>query len=250
MTAENRRKLLRGLGISAGAALLLTVSGAFGTEDEPFLVRLAFWLCALAAGSLFGELCQPWVARRIDMDARPWMHILALTALIAVPMSLFVWAATGLFFDGALYPLSYLPLFVLPVVTVTAAFCALEVFLGRSTPVQTHASAEEDAAPPRFLERLPPHLRAARLIAVEAEDHYLRVHTAAGSDLILMRLSDAVAELEGVEGAQTHRSWWVARDAVRGASRGDGRATLELESGLSAPVSRRYARALREAGWY
>ena len=32
--------------------------------------------------------------------------------------------------------------------------------------------------------------------------------------------------------------------------RGDGRATLALEGGLTAPVSRRYARALREAGWY
>ena len=39
-----------------------------------------------------------------------------------------------------------------------------------------------------------------------------------------MRLSDAVEELEGLEGAQTHRSWWVARDAVRGVERGDGRA--------------------------
>ena len=65
-----------------------------------------------------------------------------------------------------------------------------------------------------------------------------------------MRLSDAVTELEGLEGAQVHRSWWVARDAVTGARRGDGRATLEVEGGLTVPVSRRYARALREAGWF
>ncbi|HVL41148.1 MAG TPA: hypothetical protein VM348_03255, partial [Brevundimonas sp.] len=37
---------------------------------------------------------------------------------------------------------------------------------------------------------------------------------------------------------------------VRGVSRGDGRAVLTLEGGIVAPVSRRYARALREAGWY
>ena len=65
-----------------------------------------------------------------------------------------------------------------------------------------------------------------------------------------MRLSDAVAELQGLEGAQTHRSWWVARDAVRDVRRGDGRATLTLEGGISVPVSRRHARALRAAGWY
>ncbi|MNC82399.1 LytTr DNA-binding domain protein [compost metagenome] len=69
-----------------------------------------------------------------------------------------------------------------------------------------------------------------------------------------MRLSDALAELEGLEGAQTHRSWWVAKGAVASIARGDGRAALTLEGGpdsdLIAPVSRRYARALREAGWW
>ena len=102
----------------------------------------------------------------------------------------------------------------------------------------------------RFLDRLPFKLRGSVIWAVSSEDHYLRIHTDRGSDLILMRLSDALVELEGLEGAQTHRSWWVARDAVRDVSRGDGRATLTLEGGIEAPVSRRYAKALREAGWY
>jgi DNA-binding LytR/AlgR family response regulator len=56
--------------------------------------------------------------------------------------------------------------------------------------------------------------------------------------------------LDGLEGAQTHRSWWVAKAAVRAVERGDGRASLTLDGGITAPVSRRYARALREAGWY
>ena len=66
----------------------------------------------------------------------------------------------------------------------------------------------------------------------------------------VLPLADALAELEGLEGAQTHRSWWVARDAVRDVARGDGRATLTLDGGLSVPVSRRHARALRAASWY
>jgi DNA-binding LytR/AlgR family response regulator len=98
--------------------------------------------------------------------------------------------------------------------------------------------------------RLPEKLRDARIEAVEAEDHYLRIHTDAGSALILMRLSDAVEELAGVEGARTHRSWWVARHAVRKAERGGGRATLRLASGLQVPASRSYARELRRAGWF
>jgi DNA-binding LytR/AlgR family response regulator len=138
---------------------------------------------------------------------------------------------------------------VVPVFSIAAAVSALVVLLGKATPIETMASVDA-AQPARFIERLPLHLRAGRLIAVQAEDHYLRVHTDLGSDLILMRLSDAVAELDGLEGAQTHRSWWVAKDAVRGVTRGDGRATLVLEGGLTAPVSRSYAATLREAGWY
>ncbi|MBP9755381.1 MAG: LytTR family transcriptional regulator DNA-binding domain-containing protein, partial [Phenylobacterium sp.] len=104
-------------------------------------------------------------------------------------------------------------------------------------------------APVKFLERLPLKLRGAEIWAVEAEDHYLRLHTSKGQDLILMRLADAVAELEGIEGAQVHRSWWVARDAVADARRGDGRATLTLKDGSEVPVSRTYAKLIRDAGW-
>lgn len=249
MTPERRRELVRSVGVAVAAALVLTLTGAFGTGAEPFPQRLIYWLLVMAVGSAWGHLSQGLLARRMDLDGRPGLHILLLTFMVAVPMCLFVWAATGLFFRGALYPVSALPLLVVPVVTVTAAMSALVVLLGRGTPVQTHASADS-AGPAPFIERLPLHLYGARLIAVEAQDHYLRVHTDRGSDLILMRLTDALGELEGLEGAQTHRSWWVAKDAVRAASRGDGRATLTLDGGLTAPVSRRYARALREAGWY
>src|SRR5690606_13712732 len=104
--------------------------------------------------------------------------------------------------------------------------------------------------PVRFLERLPLRLRGATLLAVEAEDHYLRLHTDRGSDLILMRLGDAVAELDGLEGARTPRSWWVARGAVDGVARGERRAALTLEGGLEVPVSRTAARELRAKGWW
>ena len=246
---ERARAVLRSAAVAAAAALLMALSGAFETGDEPFPKRLIYWLAVMAAGSVWGQLCNRGLERWPWFDRRPWLHVAALTVIVALPMCLLVWAVTGLFFHGELLPLRELPLLVVPVLTVTAAVSALIVFLGRASPVETHASADP-ARPVRFIERLPPHLRSSRLIAVEAEDHYLRVHTEHGSHLILMRLSDALDELEGLEGAQTHRSWWVAKDAVQGARRSDGRATLALAQGLTAPVSRRYARALREAGWY
>jgi DNA-binding LytR/AlgR family response regulator len=241
--------LLRGLIIAAAAGVVLALTGAFGTVQEPLSLRLAYWVPVLLAGALWGHACSRLVDRWIDMDEKPWMTVAALSASITGPVSVLVWFVTGLVFEGQVYRVGALPLMVGPVLTVTVAMSAINVFLGKAQPVQTHA-APAGTAPARFPDRLPMKLRGAAIRAVQAEDHYLRIHTDRGSDLILMRLSDALEELEGLEGAQTHRSWWVAKDAVRDIARGDGRATLTLDGGVTAPVSRRYARALREAGWY
>lgn len=244
-----RRVFVRGLIVATLGGVFLATAGAFGSGQAPFATRLIYWVMVMILGGLWGHLCSRVVGRFIDADERPVRTIAILTLVITGPLSVIVWAATGLFFAHGLYPLSSLPQLVAPVLVVTAAVTAVNVFLGRVQPVQTHAGPAHPA-PAAFLQRLPPKLRGAAIHAVQAEDHYLRIHTDRGSDLILMRLSDAVLELDGLEGAQTHRSWWVARDAVRGVERGDGRATLTLEGGISAPVSRRYARALRQADWW
>ncbi len=242
-------RLDRGVGVAVGAGVVMALTGAFGTNIVPLWLRLAYWVPLILVGAVWATLCSRLIERVVDPDEKPWLTVAALSAATAGPVVVLVWLVTGLMFENEIYPLDRLVHFIGPVLVVTVAISAINVFLGRPAPVQTHAGAG-GAAPARFLERLPPRLRGAALHAVQAEDHYLRLHTDRGSDLILMRLSDAVAELEGLEGARTHRSWWVARDAVRDVARSDGRAALTLEGGVVAPVSRRYARALREAGWY
>lgn len=242
-------RLDRGVGVAVGAGVVLALTGAFDTNIVPLWVRLAYWVPLVLAGAVWAHLCSRVIGRLVDSDERPWLTVAGMSAATAGPVVVLVWLVTGLVFEGEIYPVSRLVHFIGPVLVITIAISAINVFLSRAPQVQTHADAS-GSAPARFLDRLPPRLRGASLRAVQAEDHYLRLHTDRGSDLILMRLSDALAELDGLEGAQTHRSWWVARDAVREARRGDGRATLTLDGGIIAPVSRRYARALREAGWY
>jgi len=252
---ERHSILVRGVVVALVAAFLMTVTGAFDTGSAPFLKRLIYWTTAMVVGGLWGHLCSLGVRRFVDADERPWLVVACLSLVITGPLSVLVWATTGLFFGQGLYPLKVLPYLLGPVGVITIVVTAANVFLGRAQPVMTHAAPphvdlNNAPQPPRFLERLPFRLKGAVIHAVQAEDHYLRVHTDRGSDLILMRLSDAVDELEGLEGAQTHRSWWVARAAVVDVSRGDGRATLTLAGDVRAPVSRRYAKALRDAGWY
>jgi hypothetical protein len=86
-----------------------------------------------------------------------------------------------------------------------------------------------------------------RLLALSAEDHYLRVHTDRGDDLVHYRLSQAREDL-GARGAQVHRSWWVATDAVDRAERDGERWTLVLRGGLRVPVSRTWLQDARRAG--
>ncbi|HEX3886683.1 MAG TPA: LytTR family transcriptional regulator DNA-binding domain-containing protein, partial [Phenylobacterium sp.] len=70
------------------------------------------------------------------------------------------------------------------------------------------------------------------------------------SELVTLRFSDALAELEGVAGFQVHRSWWAAADAIEGVRWRRGRGELRLAGGVVAPVSRTYAGKLKAAGWF
>lgn len=234
--------------VSVGVGLFLSLSAAFNLGQAPLWQRLVYWIGLLLFGSALSVAGQRWVQRR-PLQNLP-AEIAVLVVALTIAMTPVVFLATHFMFGGD-WSLREFFGFVLPVFIVSVAMTALNVLSLRARGQITHApAAGATPAPVRFLERLPPRLRGATVLAVEAEDHYLRVHTDRGSDLLLLRLADAVAELEGIEGAQVHRSWWVARDAVADVRRGDGRATLTLKDGAQVPVSRSFAPALRQAGWF
>ncbi len=233
--------------LAAGAAILFAGVGAFETGEAPPLTRYSYWiLLTFACGAL-----SAWTLDRLDSGARSRslrrlgsvLLLLVMTGL----MTLLVYVAAGLALDGA-WTAERLPHLWLQVLLVGGFFFPLQLALeGRR---EEEAPAALPVGPSSLRARLPARLQEAEIHAVEAEDHYLRVHTSAGSTLILMRLTDAVAELGQLDGAQTHRSWWVARAAIMDARPSRGRATLTLKNGLQAPVSRTHARTLRRKGWY
>jgi hypothetical protein len=237
--------LARSVAFSTAVGLFLGFVGAFGTNDVPFLPRmLDFTVIGLGGGLItYGSVALG--TRWRGLQKRPLIRRLAIGLAIGTAFGVWVWLVIGFMFMGGLTLMTLLiSLGYSLVLSGPMALLSWLVFRPRQP-------ATPPAPPsPKFLERLPVRLRGSEIYAVQAEDHYLRVHTSRGTDLILMRLSDAVAELEGLEGAQTHRSWWVAKAALADVKSGDGRATLKLKDGTEAPVSRTYARALREAGWY
>ena len=104
------------------------------------------------------------------------------------------------------------------------------------------------ASRPRLYARLSPRF-TGDIAALESEDHYVRVHGRGQSELLLIRLRDAIAEMDATPGEQTHRSWWVARDAVA-ETLGSGRnREIRLDNGLRVPVARDSVDRLQQSGF-
>lgn len=228
------------------AGLLLARLGPFGTfRDLPTGARLAYWvgltllmwLQCLAALSLLGST----VLRR-----QPRLVLLLLAAVAgAVPTAFEVaWAEMLLRVSRDLSLVDVLKIYgdvlllAVPLLLLTHLICPS----GAVEPEGRVAGEGVDW----LVGKLPPQ-RRGRLVAVNSEDHYLRVRTTAGSDLVHMRFSDAVARL-GDAGVQVHRSWWVAHGGVRAQQRDGDRILLELVDGTTAPISRSYVLAARQAG--
>lgn len=250
---------------------LLLVSGVLGFLG-PFGTYLAGDLVSRAvswAMLLFGAytVSRPimelwgWIARITHLPQAPlvfWGMILS-----SVPMA-FLWRASGApeanLIGGYASIFSFTVLCSLLVMAVAwwAERTDASLFYGRDWTPEPASPAPADGPPPREPARGEavgeaatsaaspgPRLRArlspsfaGDILALESEDHYVRVHGPRGSELLLIRLRDAIAEMDGLPGEQTHRSWWVARDAVAGVhARGRG-CEIKLINGERALVAR------------
>ncbi|MFZ4121044.1 MAG: LytTR family DNA-binding domain-containing protein [Caulobacterales bacterium] len=239
------------MAVGVGVSAFLALTGAMETIQWPLWRRFAYWTPLMLLTTPIAVIWHPVADRLALLQRWPIGLWLVTSCLVALPITLVVWAYTRWFNGWPMDP-GLLPAFYGPTLTVTLAMVGLGILLDRRG-VMTHAPVPGGQSPApraRFLERLPAKVMGGTLFAVKAEDHYLRLYTSKGEDLILMRLSDAILELEGLEGAQTHRSWWVAKDAVQSVTRADGKVSLLLIGGIEAPVSRANVKALRDAGWF
>jgi hypothetical protein len=109
-------------------------------------------------------------------------------------------------------------------------------------PAEPVAAASPPTLPLLTRSRLP---AGAEIRALTAEEHYVRVYTDAGTDLVRYRFSDALTELDAVTaGMQVHRSWWVRIDRVAAWHDRGRSCELELQGGLQVPVSLAFREAV------
>lgn len=76
------------------------------------------------------------------------------------------------------------------------------------------------------------------LLYLKSVEHYVEIVMRDGSEMIRAALKDLTEQMSEADGVQTHRSFWVAREAVVGMTRQGGNAFVLLTNGNEIPVSR------------
>jgi LytTr DNA-binding domain-containing protein len=243
------RRLAAETALLAAVGLFLSVLGPFGTAGQPVAIRAFYWPTVIIGGGVFGIAIDTLVQRRL---AGFWPRLIVDTVLMTLPVTVLVFFVSWAVFGAPADRPHFGPL-LFQVFVISFGVMALRALAWRGVWTE-RTTGPDEAEPPgqgeAFRQRLSARKRAARLLAVEAEDHYLRVHTDAGDELITARFSDALQELEGLAGYQTHRSWWVAAGAIEAVRWRRGRGELRLAHGLTVPVSRTYTQALKREGWF
>ncbi len=250
------REWARDLAIATAIGVFLGVIGPFGSfYGGPLEARLFYWVAILWVGFILLSLSARLSLRLASgLEVPDWFALPLGVALGAMPLTLIASELSARFWPG--FHSQRAPFLGLYgealAISEPCAFLFYFVLDGRMRRavrrLPTNAATATGAPKEEFLDRLPARL-GRNLLCLCMEDHYVRAHTDLGSDLILLPLKAAVAELAGVEGAQVHRSWWVARDAIAAPIARGRNQFLRLANGLEVPVSRGQVAKIRSMGW-
>lgn len=272
-------RLKQNLMIWLVSSIGFSIAGPFGTIALPLVDRVPYWLAMMGVNTLKWMVWFRLGTRLLGDSPRRqvgWALLGSFIVNLPLPWEVRVMALLL----GGTWHIPYWPLYGSAValgITITAGIAG--VLWARQREAAPHRPAENPAETPTFppatvvealgvpapaaapaptLEPAGGGLLAragvadpAQVLAVEAEDHYLRLYLADGrKPLVLYRLRDALAELTPLDGEQVHRGYWVAGRAVRGLERRDGRKWgLRLQTGLLVPVSATFLPMVRKRGW-
>jgi len=245
------------LAITGTIALALGLSGAVWPGPLlPIVPRTALWLSTSLLTALqwivAAALMRPvFKAFRLPEFVMQLAVPLALAPLCAIEYA-FASKASGLLqtmpFDRAAFLFGWIFLrnayLVGFPILVVARWCMRhsakrpDVIAPPRAPAMTEAAAPiEPCADQKLITLLPAAIRAP-IIALKAEDHYVRIFTERGNALVLMRFADALAHVAQMQGLRIHRSYWANEASIRKLVRNGRRSELHLVSGLIVPVSR------------
>ncbi len=227
--------------IMGGVVIMLTIMLPFGVDRQLGVFgRLAYWAGVVFTTYSMGAIINSYLRIRY----RHQISRFVLCVLVSI--------ATGIVVTITVVTINIIALDYLPrgteAVMYVASIGAIAIIVAVLFFLLTQATVDQSDQPPRILDRLPFEKRGA-LLSLTVEDHYVRVTTTKGTEVILMRLRDAILETAPTDGFQVHRSHWVANDAIAALQRDGDRTVLKLRNDDLVPVSRRYLSTLKDAGF-
>ena len=230
----------------------------FGMANQSFYYIWLFWTTVCVAGYLvyrttfyygFGFL-NKYQARLANNE---WLTLPLLTVLASLFFSLIVPLINSLFFSVKASYLSVIPE-VFPQCLVIGGFITIisliqakvsqqkQLLQQQSHTLESHKTQVKQNKENKIntLMTKIPFEKRGKLLCLEMDDHYLNIQTDKGNHLVLMRFKDALLHTEEYPGMQTHRSWWVALDAIEKEQRDGRKNLLKLTNGTLVPVSKTY----------
>ena len=221
-------------GVSCG------VVGPLGTfTTMGFGVRLFLWGASAGLALILGGLLSEIVAT-VNPQATRIKHGIwvALGFCVAFP-PLLAWAAHVQIFPADAPMLGFFKIYLF-IISFAVLFGLMLLLIEPKTV---------DAALPRLYARLPV-TGTARVCRLSVSDHYTEAYmTDGGCHRLLMRFSDAVNEMDNVDGFCSHRSHWVTRASVVSGTRRGTREFIALEDGTEVPVGKTYRQSVVDAGF-
>ncbi|WP_448564977.1 LytTR family DNA-binding domain-containing protein [Thalassotalea ganghwensis] len=226
----------------------------FGMHALPRSITILYWVLICIMGYLIYSSCinagEHFLSKKVN---HLWIRIAISSTVASALMSLAIPFLDWAIFDSTINP-RYQFVTIFPKAIIIGGVVTLIMLFKESLikqrialrETQSKLSAQQQATNQihdknfqQFIEQLPIEKRG-KLLCLEMSDHYLKVHTDKGHHLLLMRFKDALKQLEHFPGIQTHRSWWVAKDAVACTQKDRRKLVVVLENDLQVPVSKTY----------
>ena len=211
------------------ATMTLLFTAPFGSHSLSTLHSIGIMAVALVLGlGASWIVALPVLATGVRGLTKAPVIIVLVSIASSVVLSLCLQAANWLLAGGLDLPVVTVFLRIFPVLFLafwvgqTFATFPMSKLLSRTRKAQTLVS------------RLAANKRGD-LYSISSQDHYVEVITSRGSELIRMKMSEALADVEPGKGIQIHRSHWVSLAAIRIVN--EQKKQVELIDGRCLPVS-------------
>lgn len=243
------------------AALFLTILSPFGTDaDLTVPMRFLYWFSVIFGGTAIALTISS--AFRRYAKAKTGLSLVLVRSIQVMAASVPITLLVAIMEKWLREPMSWahLPQLFVYVATITAVITAASWIVQQHRAlrdqlendqayIKSQSLSNEPHAITRFHLRLDPLFKYTEILVLKAEDHYLRVSTSKGTQLIRCNLSEAIDELGALDGQRVHRSFWVARSAILAIRRHGNAYRLIMKDGKTAPLSRRRYSELSKCDW-